>query len=129
MSVNFTRRHGRQLCMQQNDLNTIKKVQKFPANKNNPPFQNLFERQMWAYTWRKFPSFRLCQLKWQNQDNTTLRKEHTKTSHLNILWFVEDDSFIFNLEPLHSIVLGNPVLNANTGLSSLSPADSVSRTF
>ena len=43
----------------------------------------------------------------------------------NRLGFVEDDSLVFHLEPLHGIILGNSVLNSDTGLASATTANTV----
>lgn len=47
----------------------------------------------------------------------------------NLLRFVQDNSLVLNLEPLHGILLGDTVLNTNTGFGSPPSAHSVSWAF
>lgn len=42
---------------------------------------------------------------------------------------VEDNSFVFDLEPLHGIVLGNSVLDSNTGLAPSATSHTVTGTL
>uniref|UniRef100_J3LB73 Uncharacterized protein n=1 Tax=Oryza brachyantha TaxID=4533 RepID=J3LB73_ORYBR len=45
------------------------------------------------------------------------------------LGLVEDDSFILDLEPLHGILLGHPVLNPNAGLAPTTTGNTVTSTL
>jgi hypothetical protein len=41
------------------------------------------------------------------------------------LRLVEDDTLVLDLEPLHGIFLGNPVLDAHPGLASASTSNTI----
>ena len=45
------------------------------------------------------------------------------------LGLVEDDTLILDLEPLHGIFLGHPVLDSNTGLAPATASNTVSSTL
>jgi len=47
----------------------------------------------------------------------------------DVLGLVKDDTFVFNLEPLHGVLLGDPVLDPNTGLAPPTTANSITRSF
>ncbi|KAJ6769993.1 hypothetical protein OIU79_020780 [Salix purpurea] len=53
-----------------------------------------------------------CQ-KLTNCQNLNLKKPG-KDLRSDVLGFVKDDSFIFDLEPFHRIILCNSLMNANT---------------
>ena len=42
---------------------------------------------------------------------------------------LQNDTLILDLEPLHGIFLGHPLVDPNTGLASASPGDAVSSTL
>jgi hypothetical protein len=45
------------------------------------------------------------------------------------LGLVEDDTLVLDLEPLHGILLGDPVLDTNTGLAPTAPRNTVPSTL
>lgn len=75
------------------------------------------------------------------RSNTSLLKKQSKVqknydswqlgiqSSGDVLGFVEDDILILNLEPLHGILLDNPVLDSRTRFAPAATANTVARTF
>ena len=61
-------------------------------------------------------------LKYQSKDGKDF-------SSSNVLSFVEDHTLIFDLEPLHRILLRNSMLDSNAGLASTATTDTVPRAF
>ncbi|MFS7897051.1 hypothetical protein Hanom_Chr00s006654g01735181 [Helianthus anomalus] len=59
------------------------------------------------------------------------RKLYKTSSKLssNLLGLVKDDTLIFHLKPLHSILLGDPVLNTDTSLAPAATPHTVTRAF
>jgi hypothetical protein len=45
------------------------------------------------------------------------------------LGLVEDHTLVLDLEPLHGVLLGDPVLDTNTGLAPAAAADAVPSTL
>lgn len=61
-------------------------------------------------------------------------KQHSKEKPLtleilssNILSLVQDNTLVLDLEPLHGILLCDPVLNPNTGFATAAPAHPITR--
>ena len=47
----------------------------------------------------------------------------------NVLRLIENDTFVFNLEPLHGIIFGDSMLDPNTSLASSATCHTVTRTL
>lgn len=61
--------------------------------------------------------------------NTELQNFTSDCLISNLLRFVENDTLIFHLKPLHRILLGHSVLNPNTGFTPTATSNTVTRTF